>query len=355
MTTTALSPTPVQRFFDNGGAPLAFGQLFTYSAGSSTPAVTYVDSFGFQPNTNPIILNARGEANIWLPPNVAYKFVLAYSTDSNPPTNPIWTVDHIVNAQLTTLYAGVDTGMANAYVVNFAAPFSALADGIILYFLASSTNTLASTLNVNGLGVSPIVYQTGVALTPGAIVANQFIGVIYRSGSWYLLNAPNVINTLADGTAIAPSLSFATDPQTGLYNLGVGGLGFTVSGVSGGALTALTPLSAVWTGFASAPTGTVKIQTLGNMGILYSQTGISGTSNATGMSITNFPNGLIPGNASSVCMLLNNGVQAAGTVSGGGLSTLTFNLGIAPPSATGFTASGTKGLPSGFIALWPLA
>lgn len=89
--TTQLSPLAVQRFEDNSGFPLAGGLLYTYAAGTSTPQATYIDSTGGTPNANPIVLNARGEANIWLTSGQTYKFALQDSGG-----NPIWTVDNVL-------------------------------------------------------------------------------------------------------------------------------------------------------------------------------------------------------------------------------------------------------------------
>ena len=105
MTVASLSPLLVQRFNDNNGSPLANGTLSTFSAGTNTPVATYVDSTGTTTNTNPIVLNARGEANVWTLPNVGYKFVLKDTLG-----NTIYTVDNVFNTQLITLYGGVDTG-----------------------------------------------------------------------------------------------------------------------------------------------------------------------------------------------------------------------------------------------------
>ena len=96
--TTAISPLPMQRFTDNNGNPLSGGQLFVYAAGTTTTVTTYTDSTGSTPNTNPVILNTRGEASVWLTPGANVKFVLATATDTNPPTSPIWTVDNIAPA-----------------------------------------------------------------------------------------------------------------------------------------------------------------------------------------------------------------------------------------------------------------
>lgn len=90
-----LSPLAVQKFFASNGRPLVGGKLFTYVAGTTNKIATYVDVSGGTPNTNPIILDYRGECNIWLDQTKTYKFVLSPSTDTDPPTNPIWTVDYI--------------------------------------------------------------------------------------------------------------------------------------------------------------------------------------------------------------------------------------------------------------------
>lgn len=89
-----LSPLPLQKFFDNNGRPLVGGQLFTYEAGTNNKIATYQNQAG-TPNTNPVVLNYRGEANVWLDQTLTYKFVLARENDTDPPTNPIWTVDNI--------------------------------------------------------------------------------------------------------------------------------------------------------------------------------------------------------------------------------------------------------------------
>lgn len=183
-----LSPVPRLKFWGNNGLPLAGGKLFTYSAGTTTKIATYTDSTGGTPNANPVILDYRGEANVWIPPNVAYKYVLAPSTDTDPPTNPIWTVDQLVSSQLVTLYGGVDSGTANAYVLTFTANFSAYADGIVIYWIPSNTNTSISTLNVNGLGIVNIQNANGTGLSAGQLQAGQPATVIYKGGVWVLMS-----------------------------------------------------------------------------------------------------------------------------------------------------------------------
>jgi parallel beta-helix repeat protein len=98
--TTILSPVPKLQFFTAAGVPLTGGKLYTYAAGTSSPLATYIDSTGSTPNTNPIILDSRGEANVWLDDN-SYKFKL---TDSNDVE--IWTVDNISDISALTTLAG---------------------------------------------------------------------------------------------------------------------------------------------------------------------------------------------------------------------------------------------------------
>lgn len=183
-----LTPNAKQQFFDNNGNPAVGFKLFTYAAGTSTKLATKVSASGAN-NTNPIVLDYRGECNVWIAPNVAYKYVLAPSNDTDPPTKPIWTVDAIVNAQLITLYGGVDTGGANAYILTFVSNFTAYQDGIVIYWVPANANTGASTINVNGLGPVNIINQNGSALTAGQLIANQVAVIMYKGTGFQLLSS----------------------------------------------------------------------------------------------------------------------------------------------------------------------
>jgi hypothetical protein len=71
------------QFFTNSGIPLAGGKLYTYAAGTTTPAVTYTSSSGATPHSNPIILNSAGRvatSEVWLSGS-PYKFLLKDSND----------------------------------------------------------------------------------------------------------------------------------------------------------------------------------------------------------------------------------------------------------------------------------
>lgn len=130
---TDLSPNPKLQFFSSSGELLVGGKLYTYQAGTTTPLATYTDSTGTTSNTNPIILDVRGEANVWLGTS-AYKFVLKDSNDVS-----IWTVDNITSAQ----------GLANAVqtnLTNYINSVAASSGSSLVGFLQSGANAVARTV-----------------------------------------------------------------------------------------------------------------------------------------------------------------------------------------------------------------
>ncbi len=97
-----LSPIGNDTPFYKGGVQASGCKLFTYVAGSTTKQNTYTDNTGNTANANPILLNSEGYPasggnviSIWLTQGATYKFVLAPSTDTDPPSSPIWTRDNI--------------------------------------------------------------------------------------------------------------------------------------------------------------------------------------------------------------------------------------------------------------------
>jgi hypothetical protein len=109
--TVQLAPLAFQRFCDNNGNPLAAGQLWTYAAGTTTPQATYTDSTGTTPNPNPVPINARGEASVWLTPGQAYKFVL-----NDGFGNLIWTQDQVSGAVGSAALAATGTPSGASYI-----------------------------------------------------------------------------------------------------------------------------------------------------------------------------------------------------------------------------------------------
>lgn len=80
----SISPTPKQQFF-NGAETLSGGKLYTYLSGTTTPYPTYTTAAGDVEHTNPIILDSRGEASIYLDQAVQYRYDLYDANDE-----PVW-------------------------------------------------------------------------------------------------------------------------------------------------------------------------------------------------------------------------------------------------------------------------
>jgi hypothetical protein len=108
----SLSPPPKLQFFGTDGLPLVGGKLYTYAAGTTTPLATYVDHTGTTTNTNPVILDSNGEADVWLPDTTSYKYVLKTSADVL-----LYTVDYIAVPVTTNSFASppvIGSGTPNA-------------------------------------------------------------------------------------------------------------------------------------------------------------------------------------------------------------------------------------------------
>jgi hypothetical protein len=114
-----LSPIGNNAQFINGD-PAVGAKLFFYAAGSSTKQTTYTDEAGLIPQTNPIILDSRGEPAqpIWLTEGLEYKVVFTSSTDTDPPTSPIWDVDNVtgINDASVAIDQWIDSGVTPTYV-----------------------------------------------------------------------------------------------------------------------------------------------------------------------------------------------------------------------------------------------
>jgi hypothetical protein len=101
-----ISPCLKLQFFTSNGEPLSGGKLYSYAAGTTTPLSTYTDESGLIANTNPVILDPRGEASVWLGTN-SYKFKLTTAADVE-----LWTVDNISAAATAADFDAFKTALA---------------------------------------------------------------------------------------------------------------------------------------------------------------------------------------------------------------------------------------------------
>ncbi|CAN0496358.1 unnamed protein product, partial [Phaeothamnion confervicola] len=124
-----IAPQGRTRYFDENGAPLAGGLLYTYIAGTTTPKTTFVDKDESADNTNPVELDADGYADVWLDTG-GYKFIL-----KDADGNLLWTVDDIDG--------GNTTGYASAVITKSSGfNLSTLEQGNVIVCTASLTASL---------------------------------------------------------------------------------------------------------------------------------------------------------------------------------------------------------------------
>ncbi len=148
------------QFFDNNGVPLAGGLLYTYLAGSSTPAATYTTNAGSVANSNPIVLDSAGRPpnEVWLTGGISYKFILQSSVAVQ-----IWSMDNlsglpssgiessVTATQNQTVFTGLNYTTGNNSMKVFV-------NGSKQIITTNYTETNANTITfVSGLNVNDIV------------------------------------------------------------------------------------------------------------------------------------------------------------------------------------------------------
>ena len=178
------------QFLDNSGNVLTGGKLYTYTAGTTTPAATYTSFLGTSFHANPIILDAAGRVpnggEIWLSDNIQYKFVLK---DANEMLIATWDNLSGINSNFVnyTIQEEVQTATAGQTVFNLStlsyAPgtnsLSVYVDGVNQYegstysFVETDSTTVTFTA---GLHVGALVkFTTATPATGTATNANVVV------------------------------------------------------------------------------------------------------------------------------------------------------------------------------------
>lgn len=109
-----------------------------------------------------------------------------------------------------TVNYGVDSGTANTYIVTLPRTPTGYVDGLRVVFSPINSNTGASTINVNGLGVKNIRLQDNSAAEPGTLVAGIPKTLIYGAALGnFFVEANSVSAAAAEAAAAAASASAA--------------------------------------------------------------------------------------------------------------------------------------------------
>jgi hypothetical protein len=132
------------------GQPNSGGTLATYKAGTSTPQATYQDANLTVLNTNPIALNALGQAFVFLTPGQAYKFVCFDSFG-----NQLWSEDNVTagGSNIPSVDNAFTLGSssfawANVYVGANHAPVLDTVSGNIGYYVRTAAEIAASVMPI---------------------------------------------------------------------------------------------------------------------------------------------------------------------------------------------------------------
>jgi len=197
------------QFFDASGKPLSGGKVWTYVAGTLTPLASYTDATGLVANTNPVILDARGECSLWLAGS--YKIVLMDALNVTIYTQDV-IVPYVQNAVAITggtINSTVIGGVTPAAISGTTGTFTGAVSGTTGTFsgaISGTTGTFSGALSgtaISGTSAAITGPIVGVTLaTTGYTVATLPVGTIGQRAYVTDATASTFLATLTGGGAI---------------------------------------------------------------------------------------------------------------------------------------------------------
>lgn len=196
----SLAPNIKSRFFITGtNRPLAGGLLYTYLAGTTTNAATYSDNLG-TPNTNPVVLDADGQCNLFLDDNVSYRIILKNSAGVTQFDQD--RVASISSAQVAALAVTVAETAAN--VVSTAADVATSLLNITTANNLLSAALVSSSYATIALGLAGVATNAIFLVRPNSTDSlTRFTWYTKTGASTYTLLASAVTGAEFDATGIA--------------------------------------------------------------------------------------------------------------------------------------------------------
>lgn len=239
MSTGTITPSPYQQEIDGNGEPISGALIYTYVAGTSTPATTYTTAALNVQNTNPIVADSAGRWVAWLVPGNTYKECAALPvTPIPPPSSPpsfYWTQDGI--AAIPGSAQALDiTGILGESVI--AGNYLYLSDGsgsktTGRWYLADSTNAYSSVTPETGFAVSAGSSGDSITIRQGGQItglSGLVAGSIYYAGLAGALTVTVPLNARFVGQADSTTtLITSPNPPVPLMDNGVNDFRLTLT------------------------------------------------------------------------------------------------------------------------------
>lgn len=213
--TATLLPNGKQQFLDDNGDPLVGGKVYFYIPATTTPKNTYQDEDQTILNTNPVILDARGEAIIY--GTGRYRELLTDALDN--------TIYDVLTQDVLSLFppqdvfwGGTTAGAANAFTLAPSPALTTLITGQVFEGIADRSNTGVATLQINS--IAPLEIKVNSYAGPIALVGNEIrsgnrIRFMYDGTQAIMLNpAVGITPTVGDSSTQLATTAF-------LANLGI--------------------------------------------------------------------------------------------------------------------------------------
>ena len=194
----------------DSGRPAAGYLVWTLVAGSvSTLATTYSNREMTSAHENPIVLDARGEAHIFV--NTSLKLV--YTAPDGDLSSPIWTEDYAVEQQSTVSDKGAGVFTDNTYAVDIVPAYDSIPDGFSLVMIPDTS--CLGTLVIPVGTTRPTVF-TGTGINDGAFTG-RYLGSTAGAVFAATIDACYVEEPTTAPTATVSATVGATPPTAGVH------------------------------------------------------------------------------------------------------------------------------------------